>query len=65
MASVDSFDAPDKGGFTVSSSRTPGEDFGGFTVCSARAPVKIEEVVSAKSAASTLKKYIPLHNINY
>ena len=51
-----------EGGFTDSSSRKPGEDHGGFTVCSSRAPVKIEEVVVAKSVASTLKRYIQLHN---
>ena len=65
MTSVDSNEEIDKGGFTVTSSRNPVEDPGGFTVCSSRAPVKIESVVAAKSAASTIKGYIILNSIKY
>jgi hypothetical protein len=45
-----------KGGFVVSSSKKPEPDCGGFTVSSSRAPVKIDNIVAAKLAATHLKR---------
>ena len=57
-----SFDALDKGGFTISSSRAPdAPDTRGFTVSSSRVPIKTEAIVSAKSIASNWKKYRLIH----
>ena len=64
-SSTDTFSATDEGGFTITSSRRPANsDTGGFTVSSCRAPVKpppvkIDTIVTAKSVAGSMKRYIP------